>query len=256
MSQDCLKDQTGKTGEELPLVSAQFSSAWHLAYQRLQLIFVPVIVTFQNTWQKQLMQRSTYCDSPHFRGYSRPWRKGCGTGWLSVQWQELAEQLVHTFANQEIVNLDQKWVRLSLLATMPLTSKVPSTASQNTTSWGPSVQTHKLFSYPNYNFPAFPDIILQPLEPPLGQSVEPQRWLFLQGALFHQGTLLLPEKKLRTWLWNRVRSHLLRSFQMKTSICTYCISPPNLITFLSRCKSAFLSASLLLKPGWNWWSDT
>lgn len=44
----------------------------------------------------------------------------------------------------------------------------------------------------------------------------------------------------------------LRSFQMKTSICTYCISPPNLITFLSCCKSACLSASLLLEPGRNW----
>ena len=53
--------------------------------------------------------------------------------------------------------------------------------------------------------------------------------------------------------WGAGWDHIyLRSFQMKTSICTYCISPPNLITFLSCCKSAFPSANLLLKPGWNW----
>lgn len=57
--------------------------------------------------------------------------------------------------------------------------------------------------------------------------------------------------------WGAGWDHIyLRSFQMKTSICTYCIAPPNLITFLFCCKSAFPSANLLLKPGWNWWSDT
>lgn len=66
---------------------------------------------------------------------------------------------------------------------------------------------------------------------------------------------LLRRNSRRGW-GARERAHIyLRSFQAKTSISPYCISPPNLITLLSRCKSASPSASVLLKPGRNWWSD-
>lgn len=58
------------------------------------------------------------------------------------------------------------------------------------------------------------------------------------------------------WPGARERARIyLRSFQAKTSISAYCISPPNLITLLSRRKSASPSASRLLKPGRNWWGD-
>lgn len=53
------------------------------------------------------------------------------------------------------------------------------------------------------------------------------------------------------------RCHIyLTSLQMKTSIWTYGIQAQNLITFFYSCKSAFLSATLLLKPVLNWWCDT
>lgn len=170
---------------------AQFSIPWHLAYQRLQVIIILCISYF-----------SKYLTEAAYARKHLLWLMLQGIRPILAErvWCWVAECVCVVtgaccVANQEMVNWDQKWVRLSpCQAAMPLIPKVPSSTSQITTSWGANVQTHKPFSHPIYNFvqltfSASPAIVLQSPEPLLGQSMG-------------------PEKKQRACLWSSMRSHL------------------------------------------------